>query len=106
MTSVLYGSGLNYQAGNPLRSELIQLRREVVELRKLLDDSATEAKVYRKYIAKMLQDSDQETLNEMNNELLKLDSSKLLTAASSGQSAVVNNNISNLNNFSNMNNRR
>ena len=105
MTSVLYGSGLNYQSGNPLRSEITQLRREVVDLRKLLDDSMNEAKVYRKYIAKLLQESDQETFNEMNNEIFRLESSKLQTTSSSGQSAVVNNNIKNFNNLSNLSKR-
>ena len=105
MTSVLYGSGLNYQAGNPLRSEITQLRREVSDLRKLLDDSMTEAKVYRKYISKLLQESDNETFNEMNNEIFRLESSKLQTTSGTGQSAVVNNNISNFNNLSNMGRR-
>jgi hypothetical protein len=33
MTSVLYGSGLNYQVGNPVRSEIRQLDRKIEELR-------------------------------------------------------------------------
>ncbi len=33
MTSVLYGSGLNYQVGNPVRSEIRQVDRKIEELR-------------------------------------------------------------------------
>lgn len=36
MTSVLYGSG-NYQATNPLRLEINALKRETVELRKVVE---------------------------------------------------------------------
>ena len=36
MTSVLYGSGLNYQAGNPVRSEIRQLDRKIEELRAIV----------------------------------------------------------------------
>jgi peptidoglycan hydrolase CwlO-like protein len=37
MTSVLYSGGLNYQLGNPVRSELANLRNQVADLRKLVD---------------------------------------------------------------------
>ena len=34
MTSVLYGAGLNYQIGNPVRQEIVAVKREVDSLRK------------------------------------------------------------------------
>ncbi len=37
MTSILYGSGLNYQAGNPLRSEIRQVDRKLEELRLVVE---------------------------------------------------------------------
>ncbi len=37
MTSVLYSAGLNYQAGNPVRQEIMAVRREVDSLRKQLE---------------------------------------------------------------------
>ncbi len=38
MTSVLFGSGLNYQRNNPLQSEIRGLRRELEEIRGLITD--------------------------------------------------------------------
>ncbi len=38
MTSVLFGSGLNYQRNNPLQSEIRSLRRELDEIRGLITD--------------------------------------------------------------------
>ena len=38
MTSVLFGGGLNYQRSNPLQSEIRNLRADVEELRKLVED--------------------------------------------------------------------
>jgi len=35
MTSVLYNSGLNYQASNPLRLELARIKADITELRAL-----------------------------------------------------------------------
>lgn len=37
MTSVLYGSGLNYQIGNPVRSEIRQVERKVDDLRAVVE---------------------------------------------------------------------
>jgi len=37
MTSVLYGSGLNYQGSNPLRSEIRQIQASISDLRKLIE---------------------------------------------------------------------
>jgi hypothetical protein len=38
MTSVLYGSGLNYQQGNPIRSEIRQVDRKVNDLLSVVED--------------------------------------------------------------------
>lgn len=38
MTSVLYGSGLNYQQGNPIRSEIRQVDRKVNDLLSTIED--------------------------------------------------------------------
>ncbi len=38
MTSVLYGSGLNYQVGNPVRSEIRQVDRKVNDLMSSFED--------------------------------------------------------------------
>ena len=42
MTSVLYGSGLNYQIGNPVRTEINKVNALVSELRKVVDAQGTE----------------------------------------------------------------
>lgn len=38
MTSVLYGSGLNYQSGNPVRSEIRQIERKVNDVISSMED--------------------------------------------------------------------
>lgn len=38
MTSVLYGSGLNYQSGNPIRSEIRQIERKVNDVMSSMED--------------------------------------------------------------------
>lgn len=38
MTSVLYGSGLNYQVGNPVRSEIRQIERKVNDVISSMED--------------------------------------------------------------------
>ena len=58
MTSVLYGSGLNYQMGNPVRQEIVAVRREVDSLRKQVELLTEENLVYRKHLMKLLQASD------------------------------------------------
>jgi len=55
MTSVLYSAGLNYQSGNPVRSEIVAVRREVDSLRKQVDILTEENNIYKKYIMKLLQ---------------------------------------------------
>lgn len=58
MTSVLYGGGLNYQMGNPVRQEIVQVRREVDSLRKQVELLTEENLIYRKHIMKLLQASE------------------------------------------------
>ncbi len=58
MTSVLYGAGLNYQAGNPVRQEIVAVRREVDSLRKHLESVTEENLIYRKHIMKLLQGTE------------------------------------------------
>jgi hypothetical protein len=42
MTSVLYSAGLNYQGGNPLRTEIRGLRASITALETLTQDQAKE----------------------------------------------------------------
>lgn len=58
MTSVLYSAGLNYQAGNPVRQEIVGVKREVDVLRKQIESLTEENLVYRKYIMKILSKED------------------------------------------------
>jgi hypothetical protein len=58
MTSVLYGAGLNYQRGNPVRQEIVEVKREVDSLRKQLEQLTEENLVYRKHLMKLLQASE------------------------------------------------
>ena len=55
MTSVLYGGGLNYQMGNPVRQEIVAVRREVDSLRNQVEMLTEENLVYRKHIMKLLE---------------------------------------------------
>jgi hypothetical protein len=50
MTSVLYHGSLNYQTGNPVRQEIVAVRREVDILRKQIEMLIEENLVYRKHI--------------------------------------------------------
>jgi len=50
MTSVLYHGSLNYQTGNPVRQEIVAVRREVDTLRKQIEMLTEENLVYRKHI--------------------------------------------------------
>ena len=58
MTSVLYGAGLNYQRGNPVRQEIVDVRRDVDILRKQIDQLTEENLIYRKHLMKLLQKDD------------------------------------------------
>lgn len=71
MTSVLYSAGLNYQAGNPVRQEIVSVKREVDALRKQLESLTEENLVYRKYITKMIAKEDV-AQTEFNRDLMSL----------------------------------
>jgi hypothetical protein len=59
MTSVLYSAGLNYQPGNPVRQEIVAVRREVDALRKHVELLTEENNVYRKHLLRLLQGSEE-----------------------------------------------
>ena len=73
MTSVLYGGGLNYQIGNPVRQEIVTVRRDLDSLRKQVEQLTEENVVYRKHLMKLLQ--KEETGNaEFTKDLMSLSS--------------------------------
>lgn len=74
MTSVLYGAGLNYQIGNPVRQEIVAVKREVDNLRKQMELLTEENLVYRKHIMKLLQ-KDEGGNTEFTRDLMSLASS-------------------------------
>lgn len=71
MTSVLYGAGLNYQLGNPVRQEIVAVRREVDSLRKQVEQLTEENLVYRKHIMKLLQ-KDEAGNTDFTRDLMTL----------------------------------
>ena len=73
MTSVLYSAGLNYQSGNPVRQEIMAVRREVDSLRKQLEILTEENLVYRKHLLKLSQKSEDGT-GELTKDLMDLSS--------------------------------
>ncbi len=73
MTSVLYSAGLNYQSGNPVRAEIVAVRRDVGTLRKEVEALTEENLIYRKYLLKLLKESeDQQVFNEFTRDLMAL----------------------------------
>jgi len=73
MTSVLYSAGLNYQSGNPVRQEIMAVRREVDSLRKQLETLFEENLVYRKHLMKLSQKAE-EGATELTKDLMELSS--------------------------------
>lgn len=71
MTSVLYGGGLNYQIGNPVRQEIVAVKREVDSLRKQLDLLTEENLIFRKHLMKLLQ-KDEDGNMEFTRDLMSL----------------------------------
>ena len=69
MTSVLFGAGLNYQVGNPVRQEIVAVRREVDSLRKLIEQLTDENFIYRKYLMKLLQ-KDEDGTTEFTRDIM------------------------------------
>jgi len=74
MTSVLYGGGLNYQMGNPVRQEIVTVKRELDSLRKQVEQLSEENIVYRKHLMKLLQ-KDETGNAEFTKDLMTLVSS-------------------------------
>lgn len=74
MTSVLYSAGLNYQTGNPVRSEIMAVRREVDSLRKQVELLTEENLVYRKHMLKLCQATEQGDA-ELTRDLMHLSNS-------------------------------
>ena len=75
MTSVLYGGGLNYQVGNPVRQEIVNVRREVDSLRKQMELLTEENLIYRKHLMKLLGAQDDGTA-EFTRDLMSLSASE------------------------------
>lgn len=70
MTSVLYSAGLNYQMGNPVRSEIVAVRREVGDLRKQVEFLTEENMIYRKYFMELVKkDEDKTILNSFTKDM-------------------------------------
>ena len=70
MTSVLYSSGLNYQSGNPVRSEIVAVRREVSELRKQNELLMDENMLYHRYLTKVIEKmGDQELMSQFTRDV-------------------------------------
>ena len=74
MTSVLYGAGLNYQLGNPVRQEIVAVRRDIDNLRKQVELLTEENLVYRKHLISLLQKEENGT-NQFTKDLMELSSS-------------------------------
>ena len=74
MTSVLYSAGLNYQTGNPVRSEIVAVRREVDVLRKQIELLTEENLIYRKHLLKLCGGTE-EGNGELTRDLMLLSSS-------------------------------
>jgi len=74
MTSVLYGAGLNYQLGNPVRQEIVAVRRDVDSLRKQIEMLTEENLVYRKHLMKLMQ-KEEGGNTEFTRDLMTLTSS-------------------------------
>ena len=53
MTSVLYGAGLNYQIGNPIRTEITKLNNGATELRNLITAQTAEISSLRQQVAEV-----------------------------------------------------
>jgi len=87
MTSVLYGAGLNYQLGNPVRQEIVAVRREVDSLRKTIETLVEENLIYRKYLMKLLQ-KDEDGSTEFTRDLMSLSGGSLSSAREPGGGTV------------------
>lgn len=84
MTSVLYGAGLNYQLGNPVRQEIVAVRRDLDNLRKQVEILSEENLVYRKHLMVLLQ-KEEGGSTEFTRDLMMLASSGGMGGADSRQ---------------------
>lgn len=92
MTSVLYSAGLNYQTGNPVRQEIVAVRRELDALRKHVEVLSEENNVYRKHLLKLLQGSEENEnagVTEFKRDLMTLSVSVVPSVSSSSRPAGV-----------------
>lgn len=86
MTSVLYSAGLNYQTGNPVRQEIVAVRRELDALRKHVELLTEENNVYRKHMLRLLQGSEENetpSVVEFKRDLVSLSIASVPVASSS-----------------------
>lgn len=87
MTSVLYSAGLNYQPGNPVRQEIVAVRREVDALRKHVELLTEENNVYRKHLLRLLQGSEESETAAVAEFKRDLVSASLAVAPASSSSS-------------------
>lgn len=73
MTSVLYHGSLNYQTGNPVRQEIVAIRREVDVLRKQIEMLTEENLIYRKHIM-LLSKNTENGQQDFTRDLMNLSS--------------------------------
>lgn len=87
MTSVLYSAGLNYQTGNPVRQEIVAVRRELDALRKHIELLSEENTIYRKHLLKLLQGSDENENASVTEFKRDLQSLSMVANSSSSSSS-------------------
>ena len=89
MTSVLYSSGLNYQLGNPIRSELNNLRTSVAELRKAVESFSVELQNLKNDVRNLskVATSNRTSISTLSSQISQLQSA-LTTVASQGNFTV------------------
>jgi hypothetical protein len=86
MTSVLYSAGLNYQTGNPVRQEIVAVRRDLDALRKHVEILTEENNIYRKHLLKLLQGSEENdtaAVTEFKRDIMALSVSVAPSSSSS-----------------------
>ena len=87
MTSVLYGAGLNYQLGNPVRQEIVAVRRDVDLLRKQVELLTEENLIYRKHLMILLQ-KEEGGSNEFTRDIMHLSSGSFADQRNPGGGTV------------------
>jgi hypothetical protein len=87
MTSVLYHGSLNYQTGNPVRQEILAVRRDVDALRKQVELLTEENLVYRKHIM-ALSKSVENGQQDFTRDLMSLSSGNVPSQREAGGGTV------------------